>query len=175
MFSRERERFAKHGKWQKSNIRILGSKSSPNMRAVHQLFARVVFSSAGMSKKFDIFVNVFSIPQTIGDASEALCMFGELLEPKIWMLNFAVFSTFVSFACPVKTQFKPHKCHKITMSNYISQKWPSWFWRDGFTWWSKRCISLNNGVPQPDCQLNPVSHLKYGKMLQCNFPNVMIS
>ena len=57
VFSQEREQFAKDAdvaKMAKSNIRILGSKGLPNMCGVHQLFAGVVFNSAGISRKFEI-------------------------------------------------------------------------------------------------------------------------
>ena len=63
-------------------------------------------------KSLKFLANVSSIPRTIDNASEPPRMFGELLEPKIWMLDFAIFSTFASFAnClrfPVNTPFLIH-------------------------------------------------------------------
>ena len=46
--------------------------------------------------------------QTIEDASEPLRMFGERLEPKIRMLDFAIFWTFASFANRLRAPWKPH-------------------------------------------------------------------
>ena len=89
-FQWEHERFAKDAnveKMAKFNIRILGSKRSPNMRrglvklfaGLRQLFVGVVFSSVGISKKVLKFLaNVSSIPRTIDDASKPLRMIGEL-------------------------------------------------------------------------------------------------
>ena len=52
-------------------------------------------------------MSVSSTLQTIDDASEPLRMFGELLEPKIRMLDFAIFLNICilreSFARPMKS------------------------------------------------------------------------
>ena len=45
--------------------------------------------------------------RTIDDASEPPRMFGELLEPKIRMLDFAIFSTFASFTNRSRVPWKP--------------------------------------------------------------------
>ena len=69
-----------------------------------------------------------SIPWTIDDASEPMRMFGELLEPKIRILDFAIFLTFTSFTnCLHSRENTPlaYKCHShaFTYSCPIKAEW----------------------------------------------------
>ena len=106
VFSQERARFAKDVNLEKYNIRILGSKSSANIRMGLEASSIVCGMLETFARNFKLFWNSHG---TKNDSHEQLTkpreqfdktlhMFGDLLEPKIRMLNFAIFSTFASFA-----------------------------------------------------------------------------
>ena len=107
----------------KSNIHILRSKSSLNMHGVLSIvrMSPVLFGGNLFLKKCDFFfANVSSLPWPIDDASEPPHKFGKLFEPRLWMLDFAMFSTFSSFANCLCAPWKHYiyklisKCSAIT-------------------------------------------------------------
>ena len=82
----------------KSNICVFGSKSLPNMRGVrkrHQSFMACWKRSQDISNFLEIPAELKTAPANNWRTPTYVW---QLLEPKIWMLDLAMFLTFASFA-----------------------------------------------------------------------------
>ena len=100
VFPWEHEQFAKDtnvNKMTKSNTCILGSKSSPNMHGGPSTFLRESFLFSGNLNNNKSSCECFQQPAINWQCFRTLHMFGKLLEPKIWMLNFALFWQYALF------------------------------------------------------------------------------
>ena len=98
-------------KWQSPTFGILGSKILLNMRGGLEASSIVHGMLETFARNFTLFeipAKLKTTPQTIDDTFESLCMFGELLEPKIRMLDFAILSTVTSFANRLRAPWKPY-------------------------------------------------------------------
>ena len=112
------------------------------MKLFRHFWEQITTRDAGNVRyKFQTFLkfppNKKRLLRTIDDASEPPRMFGELLEPKIRMLDFAIFSTFASFANRSRVQWNPNFSGKITA--YHTHTNMRWEWSVSQSW---SCINV---------------------------------